>query len=92
MVLLILDSSPYTHAELSVRGNGSKENAELFQGFLCRSPKPAATSTLSTIIIIIIANNYQIKLHAEELLKLITARNSKNKSIARPRSNSSMTL
>lgn len=89
-VLLILDSSPYTNAELSVRGNSSKENATLYQGFLCRSPKPAATSTLSTIIIII-ANNYQIKLHAEKLLKLITDRNSNNKSIARPRSNSLMT-
>lgn len=88
-VLLIMHSWPYTHAELNIRRNSSKENVTPCQGFSSGSPKPAATFTLSTIII---ANNYQIKLHAEELLKLITAGNSNNKSIARPRSHSSMAL
>jgi len=68
-----------------------KKTSNLSRAFLVRSPEPAATSTLSTIIIIIV-NNYQIKVQAEELLQLITARNSNNKSIARPRSNTSMTL
>lgn len=91
--LLVQYSGPYTQAELNIRRNSSKGNVKISQGFfLARSPKPAATCTLIIIIIIIIANNYQIKLHAEELLQLITARNSNDKRIARPRSNSSMTL
>lgn len=88
-MLLIMHSCPYTHAELNIRRNSSKENVMPCQGFLSGSPKSAATFALSTIII---ANNYQIKLHAEELLKLITGGNSNNKSIARPRSHSSMAL
>lgn len=63
-------------------------NLSRFGGFLARSLKTAATCTLSVIIF----NNYQIKLHEEKLLQLITARNSNDKIIARPRAGSSMIL
>lgn len=63
-------------------------NLSRFGVFSARSLKPAATCTLS----IITFNNYQIKLHEEKLLQLITARNSNDKIIAKPRAGSSMIL